>query len=209
MELQYFGGNCVRVTAKKASVVIDDNLASLGAKSVTKPDDIVINTNSNVVETPEHGRIMIAQPGEFEVSNISIQGIAARGHMDATGKKATIFKILADDIRLVVVGHIYPELTDSELEAIGTVDVLVVPVGGSGYTLDAVGALKIIRKLEPKIIIPTHYDDGKLKYEVPQQDLPAALKEMSMEPGEPVAKLKLKSADLPEATQLVILERAA
>lgn len=209
MELQYFGGNCVRVSAKKASVVVDDNLAALGANAITKPDDIVINTNSNIVVTSKQGRILIAQPGEFEVSNISIQGIAARAHMDAIGKKATIFKILADDIRLVITGHIYPELSDSELEAIGTVDVLVIPVGNSGYTLDAVGALKMIRKLEPKIIIPTHYDDGTLKYEVPQQDLATALKEMSMEAGEPVAKLKLKSADLPETAQLIVLEKTA
>ncbi len=209
MELQYFGGNCVRVSAKKASVVVDDNLAALGSKSITKPDDIVINTNSNIIEAPNQGRIMIGQPGEFEVSNISIQGIAARAHMDATGKKATIFKILADDIRLVITGHIYPELSDSELEAIGTVDVLVIPVGNSGYTMDAIGALKIIRKLEPKLIIPTHYSDSKLTYEVPQQDLATALKEMSMEAGEPVAKLKLKSTDLPETAQLIVLEQTA
>ena len=56
------------------------------------------------------------------------------------------------------------------------VDVLFVPVGGNGYTLDAIGALKIIKKIEPKIIIPTHYADKAIKYEVPQADLDEVMK---------------------------------
>lgn len=208
MELQYFGGNCVRITTKKASVVVDDNLADLGAKSITKADDIVLNTNSNIIKTAMSDHLTIAQPGEYEVSNTSIQGVAARAHMDAGGTNATIFKIQAEDIRIAIIGHIYPELTDDELEAIGTVDVLIIPIGGGGYTLDAVGALKVIKGVEPKIVIPTFYADDKLTYEVPPQELQVALKELAMEPTETTTKLKIKHADLPEAMQLIVLERA-
>lgn len=208
MDIQYFGGNCVRITTKKASVVVDDNLAEMGAKSITKPDDIVINTNENIIKAASSDQLTIAQPGEYEVSNISIQGTAARAHMDAGGMNATIFKLQADDIRLVVIGHIYPELTDDELEAIGMIDVLIIPVGGGGYTLDAIGALKVIKKIEPKIVIPTYYNDKSLKYEVPAQDLQVALKELAMEPAQTVQKLKLKSAELPETTQLIVLEKS-
>jgi L-ascorbate metabolism protein UlaG (beta-lactamase superfamily) len=208
MELQYFGGNCVRIITKKASVVIDDNLAELGSKPITKDEDIVLNTNADTIKTKTGGRIVVSQPGEYEVSNISIQGVAARAHMDSEGTKATMYKLQADDIRLVVTGHIYPDLTDDELEAIGTVDVLIIPVGGNGYTLDPIGALKVIKKMDPKIIIPTHYADSKLKYEVPQQELAAALKDMGMEPHETVPKLKLKGTEIPEAAQVIILERA-
>lgn len=207
MEIQYFGGNCVRITTKQASIVVDDNLSELGAKPITKDDDIVLNTNTEVVKTTEGGRLGIVQPGEYEVSNVSVQGVGARAHLDADGTKATVYKLLADDLRVVITGHIHPDLTDDELEAIGTVDVLIIPVGGSGYTLDPVGALKVIKEIEPKIIIPTHYSDGKLKYEVPQLELAAALKELGMEPAETVAKLKLKGGELPENTQLIVLER--
>lgn len=208
MELQYYGGNCIRVTTKKANIVVDDNLAQLGGKSITKPDDIVLNTNPSTLQVAEGGRLVIAQPGEYEVSNTSIQGVGAQAHLDEKGLNSTIFKILADDIRLVIVGHIYPDLTDDQLEAIGTIDVMVIPVGGSGYTLDPVGALKVIKKIEPKIIIPTHYADKSLKYEVPQIDLKEALKEMTMEPSETVAKLKLKSTDILETTRVIVLEKS-
>ena len=106
----------------------------------------------------------------------------------------------------LVVGGIL-DLTDDELEAIGTIDVLIIPIGGNGYTLDGAGALKVIRKIEPNVVIPTHYADKKIKYPVEQQDLETALKGLAMEPKETVAKLKLKPADLTENTQLIVLER--
>lgn len=207
MEIQYYGGNCIRLTTKEASIVVDDNLEALGLKSITKGDDIVLRTTF-VDKQDKQDVLTIAQPGEYEVSKVAIQGIPARAHMDEEGKQtATIFKLTTPEVRLVIAGHIHPDLDEAQLEAIGTVDVLIVPVGGSGYTLDAIGALKIIKKIEPKIIIPVHYADSKLNYEVPQAELEAALKEMSMEVHETVPKLKLKATDLPEATQLIVLER--
>jgi L-ascorbate metabolism protein UlaG (beta-lactamase superfamily) len=208
MELQYYGANCVRIAGKKAAVTIDDNLAEVGLKSVAKPGDIVLFSAEHK-ESPKDPKLLIDQPGEYEVSDISIQGIAARSHMDEAGKQsATMFKIIADDVRIAVVGHIYPELSDKQLEALGTIDILIIPVGGNGYTLDPVGALKIIKKIEPKMVIPTHYADKAVKYEVPQQDLETAIKELAMEPKETVDKLKLKSGDfISDVTQLAILER--
>lgn len=208
MDLDYYGANCFKVTTKKATLVFDDNLQELGAKSVTKPAEIALFTQAHSQPAVEV-KLVIDQPGEFEVSDVSVQGIAARAHMDEPdAMTATMFKVVVNDIRLVAVGHIYPELSDEQLEAIGMVDVLMIPVGGNGYTLDPVGALKIIKKIEPKIVIPTHYADKALKYEVPQQSLDEAIKGLAMEPKERVAKLKLKPADLAtEGTQLIILER--
>lgn len=205
MEIQYYGANCVRVSTKKANIVVDDTEAK-----VAKNGDIALYTGSGHQKPKADVKIAIEQPGEYEVSDTSIQGVAARAHMDEPDTRAaTMFKIIGEDIRLVVVGHVYPELSDEQLEALGTVDILIIPVGGHGYTLDAVGALKLIKKIEPKIIIPTHYADKSVKYEVPQAELADALKELSMEPKETVPKLKLKSSDLfaGESNQLVVLER--
>lgn len=207
MEIQFYGANCIRITTKKASIVIDDNLQDLGLSPVTKSGDIALFTGP-IHETKSDPKVTINQPGEYEVSDTSIQGIATRAHMDETGlSTATIFKIIGEDIRVAVLGHVYPELSDKQLEALSTIDVLIVPVGGNGYTLDALGALKLIKKIEPKIIIPTHYDDPAIKFEVPQQPLEEALKSLAMEPGEPLQKLKLKAGEIAETTQLIVLER--
>lgn len=206
MEIQFFGANCMRLSTKKAQIVVDDNLADIGLKSVLKNGDIALFTGAHG-ESSEGLKLSIDQPGEYEVSDISIQGIAARAHIDEADQKNIImYKIVADDVRIAIVGHIYPELSDAQLEALGAVDILIIPVGGNGFTLDAVGALHIIKKIEPKIVIPTHYDDKAIKYPVPQQSLGEALKGLAMEPRETVAKLKLKAGDMGDVTQLVILE---
>lgn len=208
MDIQFHGANCLVLGTKQARLVIDDNLTDLGTKSVTKPGDVVLRTGEQVVATTG-AKIVIDQPGEYEVSGISVYGIAARSHMDEEGKRsATMYKLLVDDLRILVTGHIYPELSDAQLEAIGMVDLMIVPVGGNGYTLDGVGALKLIKKVEPKLVIPTHYEAKDIDYPVPQQPLADALKALAMEPKETVAKLKLKPGELTDATQLIVLEQS-
>lgn len=208
MDLQFHGANCLSFSTKGVRIVVDDNLADLGAKSVTKPGDIVLFTTAHgdpKVET----KLIIDGPGEYEVSDVSIYGIPARAHIDEEGRKsATMYKLLTKELSIFIPGHIYPQLSDDQLEAIGMVDVMVIPVGGNGYTLDPVGALKVIKQIEPKLVIPTHYAAPGLNYPVPQQELQAALHEISMEPKETTAKLKVKSADLPDVTQMIVLEKS-
>lgn len=207
MDIQFYGANCLVLSSKQARILIDDNLADLGAKGLEKAGDIALFTGPHGI--PTQSKIVIDQPGEYEVSSVSIYGIRARAHMDEEGRKtATIYKIVTDDLRILVTGHIYPELTDDQLEAIGMIDVMFVPVGGNGYTLDPVGAFKLVKKVEPKLVIPTHFDDKTLNFPVPQQALEEALKAFPMEPKETVAKLKLRPVDLSDTMQLVVLSKA-
>lgn len=208
MDIQYFGANCIRLSNKKASLIFDDNLADLGLSAVTKPGEIALFTGIHS-EPKKDVKLVIDYPGEYEVSNVSIRGVATRGHMEEEGERsAVIYRMIMDDLKVVVLGHVYPELSEEQLEAIGMVDVLFIPVGGSGYTLDPIGALKLIKKIEPKLVIPTHFADSKINYPVPQTSLEEALKTLAMEPRETVDRLKLKPADLSETMQLIVLRRS-
>ena len=210
MDLQFHGANCITLTAKYGRVVIDDNLSAIGGKSIIKPGDIALFSSTLThVEPKVETKLTIDHGGEYEVSDISIYGIPARGHMDEAGKQtATMYKLISKELSVFVPGHILPDLSDDQLEAIGMVDIMCVPVGGNGYTLDPVGALKLIRKVEPKIVIPTHYDDPSLQFEVSQQTLEQAVSALSMEIKETTSKLKPKADDLPETTQLIVLEKS-
>lgn len=207
MDIQFYGANCVTVTYKGTRIVVDDNLAELGGKTIVKAEDVVLYTGPHATDAPK-GRLMFDAPGEFEVSDISIVGIPERAHIDEDGLRATMYKIITSDISLLVVGHVYPGINDDQLERIGMIDVMVVPVGGSGYTLDPLGALKLIKEIEPKIVIPTHYGMPGVNYPVPQTDLQTALKELGMEHREQSGKLKLKSTDLTDITQVIVLEKS-
>ena len=207
MDLQFYGANCITVSVKNTRIVIDDNLSDIGGKSITKAGDVALFTGPHGLPKVDV-RLAFDSPGEYEVADISITGIPARAHLDEGGLAATMYKIKHGEITVLVTGHIYPDLSDKQLEEIGLIDVMLVPVGGSGYTLDPVGALKVMKAVEPKLVIPTHYDDKALTYPVPQVELKAALHELAMEPTETVTKLKVKSIELSDATHLVVLEKS-
>jgi L-ascorbate metabolism protein UlaG (beta-lactamase superfamily) len=205
MDIQFYGANCLTFSYKNTRIVVDDNLADLGKKSIIKADDIAVFT----LKSPEKkiAKLTFEEPGEYEVGSLSVIGIEAKPFMnDDSGDTVTMFKIFNNEVSALVTGHILGELTASQLEKIGAVDVLFVPVGNGGYTLDPIGAQKLIRDIEPKIVIPTHYKEPGINYPVPQGYLDAAVKEMAMEPKETLVKLKLKQTDLTDVTQLVILE---
>jgi L-ascorbate metabolism protein UlaG (beta-lactamase superfamily) len=206
MEFQYYGANCLRIATKKAQIVVDDNLDKIGLKSVTKPTDISLHTHANIPTQTSH--FTVDMPGEYEISGVVIHGIGARSHVDVEGKKsAVIYTLSADDMKVAILGHIYPDLSEAQLEAIGLVDIAIVPVGNNGYTMDGTGALTVIKKIEPKVVIPTHYADKAIKYEVEQVELAEALKNLAMEPSETLDKYRPNRADWTDTAKLIVLNR--
>lgn len=207
MELQFYGGNCLTLSNRQLRIVIDDYLDSYGKKSIVKDGDLALFTTDHK-DLSIKPQLLIDHPGEYEVGGVSVYGIAAKAHMDESGKNATMYKIIIDDVRYLITGHVYPELSERQLEEIGAVDVMIVPVGGNGFTTDPVGALKLVKEVEPKIIVPTHYHDDALNFEVPAQPLESALTGLGLEVKETTEKLKLKSTDIGELAQVIVLKRS-
>lgn len=206
MDIEYKGGNCVVIATRQATIVVDPKLSALGLKDMASKDDVVVATqNDFAVPTDE---VAVDQPGEYEVKNISIVGVAAQRNIDASGTLATMYRIANNDFAVAVIGHVATPLSDDQLEALGIVDVAVVPVGGSGYTLDAHQAVAVVRQLDPKIVIPVHYADKAISYEVPQMELEPFIKELGV-PVEQAAKLKLKAGVLPETLTVYELQRTS
>lgn len=204
MDLRFFGANCIEVVTKTARVVVDDTLVKFGGKSQAKPGDVLLFTESNETEFKD-ARLVIDQPGEYEVLGVSIGAIAARPFSGGDLQTSTIYKLSFDDTSILITGHIMPELSGSQAESIGTVDVMFVPVGGGGQTLGGADALKLIKKIEPKVVIPTYYADGKLKLPESVQTLDKALAELGLDPQETTDKLKLKPSGLADASQQLIV----
>jgi hypothetical protein len=199
MELEYKGGNSIVITHKKAEIVTDPKLSDIGLKDQGAHAAVQLLTQQRFAAPHSDEAIAIDGPGEYEVNNCSIWGIAARTHLAPEGPKtATMYRLDLEDITVAILGHIAPKLDEAQLEAIGVVDVLVIPVGGFGYTLEPKQAVDLVRAIEPKIVVPVHYADDGVTYEVPQAPLEDFLKELGTPAEEPVNKLKLKSGQLPE-----------
>lgn len=210
MELEYKGANCIVIKTKQSTVVVDPRLSIVGLKDQTAKANVQLATQKSFgIEGGE--ALLLNGPGEYEVGSISVVGVPARVYSDTPeeGKKATMYRVSNTEFTIAVVGHVAAPLTEEQLEAIGVVDIAVVPVGGNGYTLDAHAAVQIVRQLDPKVVIPTHYADDAIKYEVEQAELESFVKELGVTPEE-MPKLKLKgSAALPETLSLYVLARVA
>lgn len=207
MEIEYKGANCVVISSKQTVFVVDNKLSAVGLKDILPKDAIELGTQSELITGK--GRVVIDMPGEYEVSDISVLGIPAGRLIDYDGtQKSTIYKVVLDELTIVIIGHIATPLSDDQLESIGMVDVMVVPVGGNGYTLDSRHAVEGVRKINPKVIIPTHYAEKGISYEVPQDTLEPFLKELGAA-HEVTAKWKVKNGVLPEVQTVIELTRTA
>ncbi|MFZ1301538.1 MAG: MBL fold metallo-hydrolase [Candidatus Microsaccharimonas sp.] len=209
-EVEYKGANSVVISTKKGTIITDPKLSLVGLKDVNTKDAIELATEARFALNSENARLNIEGPGEYGIADFDIHGVAAQRHIDseADPKISTIYRIEAGDIRVALLGNIYEKLNEEQLEEIGVVDVVILPIGGSGYTLDATGAANLVRQIEPKAVIPVHYEDAGIKYEVPQGDFETFAKELGGAVEEtPKLKIKQPSA-LPEVLTIYKIARS-
>ncbi len=217
MTITYYGHATFKLRGKLGTVVMDPFSATLGMPLPTLSGDIVTvshdhadhNASSLVTGTARTKQpFVIATAGEYEVGGISVFGTQLF-HDNVKGAErgtSIAYTILIDHLRVCHLGDLGHELTAEDTENIGNVDVLLCPVGGMS-TVDAAQAVRVIRSLEPSIVIPMHYRTGAHTNEVFTELKP--LEDFIREYGSdatPVKKCDIERATLPEETELVILE---
>lgn len=210
VEIEYKGGNSIVIATKKAAAVVDPKASLVGLKDLSVKGSIELLTEARFGTGTDDAKLVIEGPGEYGIADFDIRGIAAQRHLDAESepKISTVYRVIADDVRIALFGNIYEKLDDDQLEEIGLVDVVIIPVGGGGYTLDPIAAATLVRSVEPKVVIPVHYAESGLKYEVPQLEVDEFIKTLGVDVEE-APKLKLKTAGaLPAAMTVYKLARS-
>ena len=202
MDITYLGAGSVKLAGRSLNVVCDPT-------GQAKADVVTLSgpAESEAGWVVPIGAMQIDVPGEYEVKGAMITGIPARLHIDEAGHRGTVFSILIDGVNVVITGNVSGKLDEDQVENLGQVDVLVVPVGGGGLTLDAEGAAAVIGQLEPGYVIPVHFDDGASRYAVPQAGVDKFLKEMGVHP-EPESRLRVSAKETPEEMQVVVLNKS-
>jgi L-ascorbate metabolism protein UlaG (beta-lactamase superfamily) len=205
MELTWYGLSCFRLNDRgMASVVTDPFDDSLGLPSlklrgdvVTISHDAVGHNHAPAVTGRKH---TLNGPGEYEIGGVFITGIStARESEDIDN---VLFVINYNGLTIAHLGDMAVVPTQTQIEALEQVNVLLVPVGG-GSSLNAAKAAELVSMLEPSIVVPMHYHLDSLNIEL--EDVDRFLKEMgSTEPSEE-ASLRISANNLPEETEVVLL----
>jgi len=190
--------------------LIDPFSKEIGLKPPRIKDNMVLVTHDhrdhNNLEGLNPEAFVIKNPGEYEKGGVAVCGILSY-HDKSGGKERglnTIYVIKTEDMILCHLGDLgQDKLTDEQVEAIGDVDILMIPVGGT-YTIDHKEAVAVIGQIEPKIILPMHYKFPGLTSDLAGVD--KFVKELGLSP-EKMDKLKMVKKNLPtEETKLILLE---
>jgi len=216
MQIIWYGQSCFQITTSKGknhliNIVIDPFDESIGLKVPKLTADIVLITHShhdhNNIKAVSGNPFIVNGPGEYEVKGVFIQGIDSH-HDSSFGKERglnTIYIIKTEEMQICHLGDFgQKELTSEQVEQIGNIDILILPIGGV-YTISAKEAKGIISQIEPKIIIPMHYQIPKLKIKL--DDLDKFLKVVGIKTIEPQNKLSIKKGDLSQEAKIIVLKQ--
>jgi L-ascorbate metabolism protein UlaG (beta-lactamase superfamily) len=209
MEISWLGHSCFKLKGRKATVITDPYSPDLGY-SLGKPIANIVTVSHqhpghSYTEGVGNNPRAITGPGEYEISDSLIIGIATF-HDEDRGKirgKNTVYLIEMDEISICHLGDLGHVLTNKQVEELGNVDVLLLPVGGVS-TINATPATEIVRQLEPKVVLPMHYKTEALKREL--EPVAKFLKEIGVHDITPQAKLSFTKSNLPQSSQVFLLE---
>jgi len=212
VEITWLGHSCFRLRDRAATVVTDPYGKDLGLNLVRVRADIVTVSHDaddhNFVKGVKGDFQILTGPGEYEVSSVFVTGLELRGDRkkkDAVSDpRNTVFLFEFDDLTICHLGDLNIVPTQAQVEeALGEVDVLLIPVGG-GESLTASQASEVVSLLEPHIVIPMHYQIPEISLEL--DPVGKFLKEMGLDKVTPQEVLKVSRSGLPDETQIVLLE---
>ena len=211
MDITWYGHACFRLRGRQGIVVTDPYDKSLG---LALPSNLKSNIVTISHDNPHHNYTagikgdfyVIDRPGEYEISDIFVTSINMRPPKKNEAKEASVnnvFVITIEDIKCCHLGDLNQVPTQSQVEDMGDIDVLFVPVGGQ-KALNATQAAEVISLIEPYVVIPMHYHLPNITIKFDSVD--KFLKEMGVSSSETTDTLKLTKSSIPDETQVIVLE---
>src|SRR5207247_1658154 len=213
MDMTWLGHACVRMRGREGVVLADPPDPKSG-HAIPKTEAAIVtishdHAGHSSLKSVGGEPVVLRGPGEYEVHEVLVTGIGTF-HDDSKGSARgpnTVFAIRLDDLVICHLGDLGHELTAADLERLGDVDIVLVPISGGDVNLTAAKAAEVIHQLQPKVVVPMSYDpDAKKDTHAPFDRL---LHELGVKELTPVAKLSVTRSSLPENVQVVALDSRA
>lgn len=205
MHITWHGQYTVRIQAGDTVLLLDPLSPETGLVPVRGKVQVVALSNpadpTMSYLNGESEAVIFDSPGEYETAGLALRAIDWRAE---DGSERSLMRWHIEDMTLLYVGALNRELKDTELQELEktNVDVLITPVGG-GSGLTTKQALALVTTIEPRVVIPIHYELPRLKERLEPVDQFA--KEMGLNPKQVEKKLILKANKLPTEDMLTVL----
>jgi len=209
VDISWIGHSCFTIKGSRSTLITDPYSPDLGY-SLGQPAASTVTVSH---QHPGHSYVegvggtprVVSMPGEYEIGGVMILGIAAF-HDEERGKtrgRNTIFLLEIDEITVCHLGDLGHVLAAGQVEEIGDVDVLLLPVGGVS-TINATVAAEVVRQIQPKIVVPMHYKTPAINREL--EPVEKFLKELGITEVNTQPGLSLNKSNLPASMQVFLLE---
>lgn len=214
MDINWYGQAMFKLKGKQTQAIIDPFYPEFTGLKLPKPSELIADLALKTHDHEDHSNLKAVEgnpvkidgPGEYEIKGVAVTGVSVF-HDSKNGEERgrnTVYNLEIDGVSVLHLGDLGHTLTQEQLEEIGPVDIVLIPVGGT-YTIDAPVAAQVVSQLEPKIVIPMHYKIDGLKFPLDEVDL--FLKEMGVGSIEPQNKFSIAKDKLPDETQIVVLNK--
>ena len=216
MEITYLGHSCFRIRGRDTAIVTDPFSPKYGYTMGRPQAGIVTLSTRDGADSADHTFVegvageprVVDGPGEYEIANILINGVRTHSTVQSDNgahRLNTAYVIDVDEMRVCHLGELADVLTTEQVEAIGSVAVLMVPIGGTD-TIGAKRAVEVVSQLEPNIVIPMHYRIQGTRSDS-LEPVERFINEMGAKSLTPVPKLTLNAkASLPADIQVTVME---
>lgn len=214
MNITWYGHSCFKLQGKDVAVITDPFNKEIGLKPPFGTADIVTishehssHNNRTVIKGEP---FVVDGPGEYEIKKVTIRGIEAFHNNERGSNQGenTIYVMTFEGIRICHLGDLGQKSLDAEqLNAIGDVDILFIPIGGVS-TINAKEAEAIIGQIEPRVIIPMHYKIKGVKGSLEKlDDAKSFCQNHNLNVNATVSKVSFKKKDLPEEeAQYIVMD---
>ena len=210
IDITWLGHSCFRIKGKGVTLLTDPYDESIGYSLGNPEANIVTSSHPH----PGHGFTsgvggqpkIVRGPGEYEMSGVFITGIATFHDAEKGQERGrnTVYLIEMEDMKLCHLGDLGHPLSTEQVAEIGSVELLMVPVGGFS-TIDAVTAAETVRLLQPGIVVPMHFQTEAVRFQLAPVE--RFLREMGIKAGLAAQpRLSITRAALSEETQVVVLD---
>lgn len=211
MDITWYGQSCFRITERSQTTIVTDPYhPSIGLPELKLKADLVSVSHDqpghNAVELIKGVEYVIGGPGEYEIGELFVTGIAMHTYdeeEDIVYENVAYLFVYPNNMTVLHLGDLQKVPDQSTIEQLGEVNVLLVPVGG-GNGLTGSDAAEVIALVEPHYVVPMHYAIDGLTLDLDTVD--RFLKAMGVSQAEQTDTLRVSSSSLPEQTQVVLLE---
>jgi len=204
-DVKWLGNTCFRIKSREATVLMDPIARDGGVSMPKQKADIVtisVRGHANMLANVEGEYTLIEGPGEYEVQDVFLAGIRTRRNGATQKEFNTVYLVEMDEMVFCHLGNLNKPLTEAQVEAMGDVDVLFVPIGGED-SLSPAGATEVIGQIGPRLVVPMRY---RLSDEAGKRALGEFVAALGLTEVPREDRLTIRKNTLPETMGVTVLD---